>query len=168
MSEFFFFIRIMFFTLVAVLLMQVKWGGTTIENHTMDFLTSSAVVAPIDRVAQSAVVFIRNSWNATIKSFNTRFSESLRGENQPGSRLSGLNVDRSEAVSEARRRAEQMRDSINMNASESEDAFEKLKRKAREAGSKIRSSFIDETRVPQDPSRASATPADDESVSESY
>lgn len=208
MTEFFFFLRIMFFTMVTVLLMQIRWGDTTIENHTIEILTTSAIVEPIDNTAQGAVVFIRNGWNAMIKSFNTRFSQSLRGENQPGTRLSGFQFGRSEKVEkdiERRSRVDDVKDYVSEKSDQalsagrrvvsdgrdrvvdnSDDAFERLKMRARQAGSKIRSRFIDETKTPTDSvdardragsdgqrdralsngnhDRASASPAEDEVV----
>lgn len=207
MTEFFFFLRIMFFTAVTVLLMQVRWGEETIENHTMNLLTTSAIVAPIDTTAQGAVVFIRNSWNSMTKSFNTRFSNSLRGDNQPGSRLSGLNVGRSQAVEkqyEQRSRTDEVRDYLTEtgehaadagrkiygegkrvfnqgsgyepargSVDNNEDTFEKLKSRARAAGAKIRSRFIDETKNPVESGaaehargHAASSPQEDEEIVE--
>ncbi len=176
MSEIFFFARILVVTMVAVLLMQVRWGDQTIEDHTMAFLTTSTLVAPIDETAQAAGIFIRNGWNRVTKSINTRFSHSVRGENQPGLRLSGLSFNRSDTV-ERKREAElnAREQQFEIAREEAESAFEKLKRRAREAGSKIRSKFIDETQVPgrgdahasaKDRSRASASSDEDDAMTE--
>lgn len=134
----------MFLTIVAVLLMQIRWGNSTIENYAMGFLTTSSIVGPIDDTANATVIFIRNGWNRVAKSFNTRFSNSLREENQPGTRLSGFQVGRSENIEPP----------------------------SRSIGSKIKSHFIDETKTPgahkvsSSHGAASETPAEDESIEE--
>lgn len=185
MSDIFFFLKIMFLTMVAVLFMQIRWGGVTVEHHAMRLLTASALVTPIDDTAQAAVVFIRNSWNKMTKTFNTKFSNSLRKENQPGTRLSGFDMARSEVVKKTQQKSLEENfgienSSIENNSSEKNSAvndikekefsFENLKKRARQAGSRIRSQFIDETKNPgqaEDISRrgaASATPQEDESI----
>lgn len=183
MSEFFFVLKVMFFTLVAVLLMQVRWGEKTIETHTMNFLTESSLVAPIDDTAQAAIVMIRNGWNSMIRSFNTRFSHSLRDDNRPGNRLSGFTFGRSESVANAEKekaREEAIRGYVSEQKDKvveqgeraidnSEEAFARLKRRAREAGNRIKSRFIDETKNPVDEEasrRASASPPEDNVVDE--
>lgn len=158
MSDLFFLFKMMFLTLVAALLMQIRVGGATIENHAMVFLTTSSLVGPIDDTAQASVIFIRNSWNRIAKTFNTRFSNSLREGNQPGTRLSGLRISRSEAVEKS-----QQKTAAENNSDSDKSSFEKLKQRAMNAGAKIKSRFIDETRTPGD---AAATPQEDEFIEE--
>jgi len=95
MGTIYFALKALVVTFVLVLLMQVQWGDSTIEGHAMEFLTSSAAVKPIDETATGVVVFIRNSWSKFTKSINTNFMKSMRGENQPGSRHMGFNIERS-------------------------------------------------------------------------
>ncbi len=176
MSEIFFFIRILCVTMVVVLLMQVRWGDQTIEDHTMVFLTTSNFVAPIDETAQAAGIFIRNTWTRVTKSLNTRFSHSLRGDNQPGLRLSGMSFNRSDTVEKKRETELSAREEqLALAKDEAESAFDKLKKRAREAGAKIRSKFIDETHTPgrddshtsaKDRSRASASADQDDAMTE--
>ncbi|MCB0350723.1 MAG: hypothetical protein KDD38_06035 [Bdellovibrionales bacterium] len=170
MGDLFFFVRVMVITIVVVLLMQIRWGNTTIENHAMNFISSSSVVKPIDDVASGTVRFIRNSWSAFIKGINTNFSNALRRENQPGQRHSGFNLQRSEQY--VREQAVKTRDVANDMVREHQpeiqeakntatNYYEKFKKKAAAASKNIRGQFVDETIVPGDAHRASSTGDDD-------
>lgn len=140
MGDLFFFMRVMVITVVVVLLMQIRWGNQTIEHHTMNFITSSSFVEPIDDVANGAVRFIRNMWSSFTKNINTGFTNALRKENQPGSRHSSLvNLERSQ---------------------------EYIKEHSQKAIKSVRGQFVDETKVPGDNKRASSTGDDDALIEE--
>ncbi|MEQ1665553.1 MAG: hypothetical protein ABL927_09285 [Bdellovibrionales bacterium] len=94
MGSIFFVLRALVVTFLLVIVMQVRWGESTIESTAMEFLTSSTVVKPIDETASGIVVFIRNSWSRFTKSINTNFSNAMRSENQPGSRHLGFSFER--------------------------------------------------------------------------
>lgn len=91
-----FFIRTMVLTAIVVLLLQIRWGGGTLEDHAMDFVRSSSVAKPLGETAHGVVVFVRNSWTKITRSINTNFSNALRSENQPGSRQANLVIERSQ------------------------------------------------------------------------
>lgn len=162
MGSILFFLKSMVVTTVVVLLMQIRWGDGTIEDYTMDFLTSSAVVKPIDQTAKGSVIFIRNTWSKITRSLNTNFSNALRSENQPGSRQASLAVRRSEDTNnKAVNPKEEVADTASL--------VERFKRKTAEVSRKVRSRFIDETDVPEstkggktyDSSLATSTQDDD-------
>jgi hypothetical protein len=173
MSSLTFFARTMVLTFVAVLLLQVRWGTTTLEDHTMNFLTSSALVKPIDQTASGMVIFIRNTWNRVTKSINTNFTNALRRENQPGSRFEGFTIQRSqeyiqqnarEASRAAGEAAQEYAPEMNQAKQTTLSAFEKFKRQAQATSRKVKSKFIDETDTPgksAEGSAASSTHDDD-------
>jgi len=156
MGPFGFFLRSFIFTILLVLCLQIRWGQDSLEDLTMNLLTSSAVVAPINQSAQGAVRFVRNMWSKANRSFDTHFSRALQEENRPGSRHLAFSIERSETavkqkaegVGEAARRAYE-------EAKES-SAFQKFKDTARSASNRIRSQFIDETKVPEETKATSA------------
>ena len=128
MDSIFHILRVGILTCVLVLCLQVRWGEATLEDHTMNFLTSSAVIRPIDEVATSVVVFVRNTWSHFTRSLDTNFSNALRKENQPGSRHLNLTLERSKKY-----------------VSEKSDD---LRERVRDVAKRARSKFIDETEVP--------------------
>lgn len=157
MGELKFVLKTFIITVVAILFMQIQWGNVTIEEYTMEFLTSASIVKPIDQTASGMVIFVRNMWTKMTRSLNTGFSHALSEENRPGSRHSILNVDRSKAylsnkAHEAREIAAGLEDKFegkNKPTAENEKGiFEKLRDKTVEAKNRVRSKFIDETEVP--------------------
>ena len=129
MSDFIFFLKILAITFVVVLLLQIRFGEKTAEDYTMDFLTSSAVVKPINQTAGGAVIFIRNMWSKFSRSINTKFINAMRSENQPGSRQSHFMVERSKELKEAKENTAEL--------------MERFKQRATATTKKIRSKFID-------------------------
>jgi hypothetical protein len=120
-----FFIRSVILTGVLVMLLQIRWEGTTLEAHTMNFFRSGALAQPVDQTASGLVVLIRNSWSKMTSAINTNFSNALRRENQPGGRLEKFSVERSE------------------------EAMKEFKKKAAAASQRAKRQFIDETIVPE-------------------
>ncbi len=142
-----FFIRTLFITILFVLLLQIRWGDTSLEDITMNFITSSAVVAPINQTAQGSVRFLRNMWSKVNRTFDTHFSRALQEENRPGSRHLIFSVDRSEKV--LKQKAEGVKEAAEGAYEEAKDssAFQKFKDTARAAKDKFRAK-LDETKVP--------------------
>jgi hypothetical protein len=99
MDSILFIFKTLIITAVVVVFMQVKWGNNTIENEAYHFLTSSSVIVPIENVADSAVVLVRNTWRKMTGIFNNKFSEKLQSENQPGQRHLQFTIERSKAAS---------------------------------------------------------------------
>ena len=50
-------------TIAVILVMQIKWGGQTIERHTMRALTSAQIVRPLNETAHGAATLVRNVWD---------------------------------------------------------------------------------------------------------
>jgi hypothetical protein len=146
MGAFSFVIRTMILTVLIVLLLQIRWGDSSLEDVTMNFITSSAVVAPINQSAQGTVRFIRNLWTKANRSFDTHFSRGLQDENRPGSRHLGFSLERSEKV--LKQDAEKVKEKAEDAYEEAKDssAFQKFKESARSASSRVKSSFVDETK----------------------
>ncbi len=148
MGAFSFFIRTMILTVLVVLILQIRWGEASLEDHAMSFITSSAVVAPLNSTAQGTVRFLRNMWTKANRTFDTHFSQALQDENRPGSRHLALTIQRSEKAVKAK--AEEVKEIAAGAFDDAEDssAFEKFKAKAKSTSDRIRSKFIDETETP--------------------
>jgi hypothetical protein len=174
MSDIFFFLRVMAITLVVVLLMQIRLGSSTIEDHALNFITSSTITKPIDDVAAGAVKLIRNTWSKFTRSINTSFSNAMRSDNQPGSRNLGLTMQRSqeyvkEKAAKTNESAHEIYREHEPQIEQAKDSgksyYEKFKQQASRVSHKVRSKFIDETDVPGDANKASST-KDDEIIEE--
>lgn len=100
MGSILFVVRTLALTFVLVVLMQIHWKGKTIEDHTMGLLTSATLATPIEKTADGAVIFVRNSWTRLTQMLNTNFSNSLRRENQPGTRHEKFKIKRNEKIDE--------------------------------------------------------------------
>ncbi|OFZ19464.1 MAG: hypothetical protein A2Z20_05425 [Bdellovibrionales bacterium RBG_16_40_8] len=149
MSNLFFFIRTLIFTFVVVLLLQIRFGEKTAEDYTMDFLTSSSLIKPVNQTADKAVIFIRNMLAKISRSINTNFVNTLKSENQPGSRQSHFIIKRKKE--------------INKTKENTAEFIETFKKQAVSTGKKISSSFIDETKMP---GRNSASDTRDDEILE--
>jgi hypothetical protein len=60
MMDFLFFVKTFFLTIAIVLFMQIQVGSSSIETHAMNFVQSSAIVAPLNTVAKGAAKMIRD------------------------------------------------------------------------------------------------------------
>jgi hypothetical protein len=58
--DFLFFVKTFFLTIAIVLFMQIQVGSSSIEAHAMNFVQSSAIVAPLNTVAKGAAKMIRD------------------------------------------------------------------------------------------------------------
>jgi hypothetical protein len=145
-----FFIRTFFLTIALILVLQIRWGDASLEDITMNFVTSSAIVSPLNQTAQGAVHFIRNMWTKANRTFDTHFSQALQDENRPGSRHLGLVINRSEKA--IKQKTEDVKEAAEGAFVEAKDssAFQKFKDSARSASNRIRSKFVDETNVPSE------------------
>src|SRR5690606_34367495 len=61
----------------------------------MIFINESAIVQPVNNVAQSFAKLIRNAWNSTMQSIDTNFTRALQSETRPGQRQMKFNMERS-------------------------------------------------------------------------
>jgi hypothetical protein len=58
-----FFFKSLLIAFVAVLVMQVQVGSSTLEDHVLAFARTSTVTQPVQLVADGATKAIRNGWN---------------------------------------------------------------------------------------------------------
>ena len=86
MDAFGFVLKSLVVTCLLVVVLQVRFGNATLEDHTMSLLTESAVIQPLNGIAHNAVVATRNGWNSFLRMIDTNFTSALREENRPGSR----------------------------------------------------------------------------------
>ena len=195
MDSVWFTLKALALTFIVTVLMQIKWGTATIEDHTIQFITTSGLVKPVDDTANGAVVFIRNSWNQLTKYLNTNFTNALRSENRPGSRQNFLSLERSEKASprekmeaengESQSRVNRVTSDIQARAKKwaeeapssaktavsaatetSSSYFSQLKDKMREVNRKVQSKFVDETRVPGEDDEQKASYTNDDAITE--
>jgi hypothetical protein len=60
MMDFLFFVKTFILTVVAVVVMQIQIGGKSVESHAMNWVQSSAIVAPLNGVAKGAAKMARD------------------------------------------------------------------------------------------------------------
>lgn len=60
MSEFFFVLKCMLFTVLLVFVMQIKIGGTSLEDYSQWWLKKSSVSIYLQSVAAGGVLAVRN------------------------------------------------------------------------------------------------------------
>ena len=87
MGDIFFIIRMAVYTVVLVIVMQVKIGPTTIEEKVIDFTHNSSFSETIQKVAEGAVRIIGIGYNKTVQNVESAFSKNHLKENIPGQRL---------------------------------------------------------------------------------
>ena len=95
MSDLIFLIKCIVMTAVVVLFMQVKVGSSTLEEKTMWFVSASPLVQPLQKVADGAVLVVRDVWRTFTGNIHTNFSNSVTPKNQPGQRSIMPAIERS-------------------------------------------------------------------------
>lgn len=110
MGDFLFVLKTLVITIVLVLLMQIKIGTATIEQHSLAWIQNSAITDTLRSVAQGAVKATVQGYRWMSSAFDTNVGKRFSKENEPGSRLS-IKLHRSEAYEreqdkKARARAE--------------------------------------------------------------
>jgi hypothetical protein len=61
MIDFFFFLKTLALALLVVVFTQIKVGDQSVESHMHRWIKSSSVTAPLNRVAQGAAKFVRDT-----------------------------------------------------------------------------------------------------------
>ena len=87
MGDIFFIIRMAFYTLVLVIIMQVKIGSTTIEQKVIDITHNSQAAGVLQGFTQGAATFIGIQYNRATGHLKSRFIKEHSSDNRPGSRL---------------------------------------------------------------------------------
>jgi hypothetical protein len=97
MGNLFFIVRTFAITLVIILLMQIQWNGSTVEQKTLNFIRTSQLTAPIQSVAE-AVTQTAGKWISKAKTvFNTKLFDN---RNRSEKSESFFSLDRSEEYKE--------------------------------------------------------------------
>jgi hypothetical protein len=60
MSEITFFLKTFVLTVAVVLVMQIQVGESSLESHTMSWVQTSAIVAPINAAAEGGAKVVRD------------------------------------------------------------------------------------------------------------
>lgn len=87
MGDLFFVIKMCIYTLVIVVLMQVKIGPTTIEQKVIEITHQSQLAGVLQGVAQGAAAFIGDQYKAMRGQVNSQFIEQHSASQIPGERL---------------------------------------------------------------------------------
>lgn len=86
MSHIGFVLKIFVLTVVIVLLMQIKVGEQTVENHAHSFLKTSSILAPLNEIAQGGAALFRSTYQGAIKTFDSIVTKKFRSDSSPGKR----------------------------------------------------------------------------------
>ena len=87
MGDLFFIIRMSVYTLIIVLIMQIKIGPQTVEQKVINFTHKSQFAGVIQEVAQGAVAFLGIQYNNIAGKVSTEFFKTHGQEQAPGKRL---------------------------------------------------------------------------------
>lgn len=87
MGDLFFVIRMTIYTLILVVIMQVKVGPTTLEQKVYEFTHHSQLAGSIQKVAQGAASFIGVQYRQLTGQMQSKYIEQLSASQRPGERL---------------------------------------------------------------------------------
>jgi len=112
MGDIFFFIKMLIFSFILILVLQVKIGEKTLEEKSMDYISQSSVLPVMQGVADGGVKVIGKVWNNTMKIFGGKITGIFNTDNIPGKRTLGIKMERSkkylaEKVKEAENKIKQ-------------------------------------------------------------
>lgn len=100
------FLQTLFFTLIVIVLLQIKIGESTLEQKTIQWYRTSNLVAPIQEVANGGAKLVRDIVNKVASSLDIQLFEKMK--NQPGQRDVQFQLERSKRyLEEQTRRAAQ-------------------------------------------------------------
>lgn len=82
MSEFFMVVKTALFSVLVLMVLQMKWSGTTLEKHSEEWIYESRAGAQLQTVASGAVKAGREGWDWAVakvrEATDTRSTESSR------------------------------------------------------------------------------------------
>lgn len=87
MGDLFFIIRMSIYTVIIVLVMQIKIGTQTVEDRVINFTHRSQFSSVIQEFAQGAVTFIGIQYNTVASKVSSQFIKQHSREQRPGQRL---------------------------------------------------------------------------------
>lgn len=99
MKELFFVTKVFIFTIALVLVMQIKVGNSTLENHAHFMIQESVITEQIQVIADGAAKITRGITRGVSEKFSGMFRK--KGEPDSKKRLN-LNFARSEAYQEVK------------------------------------------------------------------
>ena len=102
MSELVFTLKMAAITFVIVLLMQVRVGDTTIEDHAHLWIQTAAPVLFLRDVAEGGLAAAHDGWAKVTSGIKTKYWSKYDSSKMPGQRKLGL-PDRSDAYLEEQR-----------------------------------------------------------------
>lgn len=79
-------LKIVIATCIVVVLMQVKVGENTIENHAEKFIRTSSTTAIFRDVAQGGFLVAKTTYHGIAKTVDSFFTKNFRAEESPGRR----------------------------------------------------------------------------------
>ena len=82
----FLFLKAFLLTSVVVILLQVKIGDGTVEDHTIIWLEGSSMTRPLHRVVSGGVLAIRDLWMTFTGNIKTP-EDTIGSRSQPSQRL---------------------------------------------------------------------------------
>ena len=97
------FARTLVFTLVVVILLQVKIGEFTLEQRAIDWYRSSSVTQPVQQVADGGAKIVRDAVNKIANILKVDLFSKV--SNRPGNRDLGVRIERSKEYLRERTRA---------------------------------------------------------------
>lgn len=87
MGDLFFLLRMTVYTLIFVMIMQVKIGETTLEQRVIEVTHHSQMAGLLQGVAQGAATFIGNQYDRFTGHFHSKYIEQHSKSQRPGHRL---------------------------------------------------------------------------------
>lgn len=87
MGDLFFILKMTVYTLIIVVVMQVKIGTTTIEQKVIAFTHQSQLAGALQGVAQGAATFVGDQFKAIKSQINSKYIDQHSDDQIPGQRL---------------------------------------------------------------------------------
>lgn len=97
MGDILFFIKMIVFTVVFILMMQIKIGPTTVEQKALHWIHTTSIMKPVHEVAQGGVIALKSLWNDVVSSIDSNVKKTFNSDNVPGKRSLGIELKRSQA-----------------------------------------------------------------------
>jgi hypothetical protein len=118
MGDILFFIKMLIYTFILVIILQIKVGPTTLEQKMYEVTHQSEVAGVLQNVAQGAAKFFGVQYKKISGQVKSKYFDQLSSSQRPGDRL--------------KNKYQELKDSINKHWAEEEK--EKAKEMLQEAG----------------------------------
>ncbi len=87
MGDLFFVVKMMVYTLILVVILQVKVGPTTLEQKLQRLTHQSELAGTLQEVAQGAATFLGAQYNRLAGQINSKYIQKHSASQIPGQRL---------------------------------------------------------------------------------